>query len=68
MFDVLRNEPHNYILTDVGPPTKYLEVKCGKYNLGDSKAWFTSADLYLHQTIKEVETKWWGGVANLPKI
>ena len=45
-------------MKDILPPLKYLGAKCGKYNLGDSEAWYMSAELYLHHAINEVERKW----------
>ena len=38
LLDVLKCEPYTYVLKDVGPPSRYLGAKCGKYNLGDSEA------------------------------
>ena len=64
IIKMLKEEPYNYLLKDVGSPAKYLGAKCGKYNLGDSEAWYMSAELYLHHAIKEVERRW----GNITKI
>ena len=58
IVDTLQNE-YKYRLKDVGPPTRYLGAQIGQYEFEDgSKAWFMSAQLYLQQAIKEVETLW----------
>ena len=57
IINTLKKEPLNYTLKDVGPPTKYLGAKCGTYNLGDSSAWYMSAEIYLGHAIKEIERK-----------
>ena len=54
----LKSGPYNYTLKDVGTPERCLGAKVGEYQLGNEKAWYMSAELYLHHAIKEIERKW----------
>jgi hypothetical protein len=56
---------YKYRLKDVGPPSKYLGAKVGKYTLADgSLAWYMSAEEYLKKAIPEIERKF-GNIVNL---
>ena len=50
-INLLKSDPINYRLKDIGPPTWYLGAKVACYTLPDSgvNTWYISAESYLHE-------------------
>ncbi len=66
-FKTLSDEPFSYRLKDVGPPSRYLGAKIGKYQLDDVgiETWFISAESYLEKAIPIAYWKRFGSLKSL---